>query len=139
MRPDINNSPFTPQEDEVLVCLYNQLGSKWKDIAERMPGRTQAQVKNRFYLYLRPNKNSNVASLSTLNTLSTLKTARNSSTEMNIGSSSESYFFEDKDLGFDFTNFNQVSEPQRDAVPQCDIFQDFDFSNFLENNFKQRS
>jgi len=51
LRPNINNSPFTKEEDEKLVELYLKLGTKWKQIAELIPGRTESQVKNRFYIY----------------------------------------------------------------------------------------
>jgi len=134
IRPDIDNAPFTAQEDQQLVSLQALLGNKWKEISEKMPGRSPAQVKNRFYLYLGPQKKTNMTSLRIT------KNERNSSVEMNIGSSSEFYFFEDKDIGFDFISFNQASESQQinqgDAVPQYDIFQDFGFSNFLEKNFR---
>jgi len=110
LRPDINNSPFTPQEDEVLVCLYNQLGSKWKDIAERMPGRTQAQVKNRFYLHLKDSlhnykmnpfaigKNDSACSNSTVDTNSEEQSPADYSA-LNRG----------VDEGFGFISYNQTN------------------------------
>jgi len=53
LRPNIKNEPFTQEEDEQLVALYYQFGTKWKQVASIMSGRTQSQVKNRFYLHLK--------------------------------------------------------------------------------------
>jgi len=53
LRPNIKNEPFSQEEDEQLIALYYQFGTKWKQIAGQMAGRTQAQVKNRFYLHLK--------------------------------------------------------------------------------------
>jgi len=53
LRPNINSGPFTREEDEQLAFLYQQMGPKWRKIADSMPGRTESQVKNRFYMCLK--------------------------------------------------------------------------------------
>jgi hypothetical protein len=55
LRPDINNSPFSQVEDDAIISLFFKLGSKWSQIAACMGGRTEAQVKNRFYVSLKDN------------------------------------------------------------------------------------
>ena len=40
-------------EDNLLVMLYYQLGHKWSLIAKHLPGRSEAQVKNRFYSHVK--------------------------------------------------------------------------------------
>lgn len=55
LRPDINNTPFSQVEDDLIVSLYFKLGSKWSQIAACLGGRTEAQVKNRFYVSLKDN------------------------------------------------------------------------------------
>jgi hypothetical protein len=55
LRPDINNTPFSQIEDDTIISLFFKLGSKWSQIAACMGGRTEAQVKNRFYVSLKDN------------------------------------------------------------------------------------
>jgi len=49
LRSDLTNTPWTQEEDELLKALYYILGSKWCVVALYLPGRSEAQVKNRFY------------------------------------------------------------------------------------------
>lgn len=53
LRPDIKDEDFNVQEDRLLLALYYQLGAKWSKIASHMPGRTECQVKNRFYAHIK--------------------------------------------------------------------------------------
>ena len=58
LRSDITNAKFTQEEDSRLLQLFEEFGSKWAQIAEHMPGRTEAQVKNRYYSHLKKNLSS---------------------------------------------------------------------------------
>jgi len=49
LRPNIKCGDWSPQEDELLVKLLNEVGNRWSLIANQLPGRTEGQVKNRFY------------------------------------------------------------------------------------------
>jgi Myb superfamily proteins, including transcription factors and mRNA splicing factors len=51
--PNINHSEFTAEEDQIIIEKYNEIGSKWSNIAKFM-GRTENQVKNRFYSHILP-------------------------------------------------------------------------------------
>ena len=53
LRANINNSKFTSQEDACLLELLTELGPKWAQIAEHIPGRKENQVKNRYYGHLK--------------------------------------------------------------------------------------
>ena len=53
LRPDIKSDAWTAEEDNILISLYYKMGSKWSKIANFMPGRTESQVKNRFYTYIK--------------------------------------------------------------------------------------
>jgi len=53
LRPNINSGPFTAEEDNSLMYLFEKLGKKWKMIADNMTGRTEIQVKNRYYRHLK--------------------------------------------------------------------------------------
>ncbi|CAD8051366.1 unnamed protein product [Paramecium sonneborni] len=44
---DIKKQPWSQQEDQKLLHLYKQLGSKWSQIARNFQGRSDLQIKNR--------------------------------------------------------------------------------------------
>ncbi|KAF9987911.1 Myb- protein A [Modicella reniformis] len=44
----VNKSPFTHEEDMTILQLYSQIGSKWAEMAKRMPGRPDNSIKNHF-------------------------------------------------------------------------------------------
>ena len=48
LSPKINNSPWTPEEDDRLINLCYTLNGKWVKIAKRFKGRTDTQIKNRW-------------------------------------------------------------------------------------------
>ena len=48
LSPKINNSPWTPEEDERLITLCYQLNGKWVKISKYFKGRTDTQIKNRW-------------------------------------------------------------------------------------------
>jgi hypothetical protein len=47
--PNINQRPFTQEEDLLLIQQYQLHGSKWVSIGFHFPGRTDSQIKNRFH------------------------------------------------------------------------------------------
>ena len=49
LNPDIDDKEWTPEEDNMLLYLYYTWGKKWSKIATCLPGRSEGQVKNRFY------------------------------------------------------------------------------------------
>jgi hypothetical protein len=48
--PNVSNGPWTPEEEELLIRMYNQFGPKWQRIATFFKGRTDINVKNRWML-----------------------------------------------------------------------------------------
>jgi hypothetical protein len=46
-----NKEVFTPEEDNLIVQSYLELGTKWSQIAKRLVKRTSDMVKNRFYSF----------------------------------------------------------------------------------------
>ena len=55
LSPHINNSPWTSEEDFILLSKYEQLGPRWAKIASFFNGRTDVAVKNRYTALLREN------------------------------------------------------------------------------------
>jgi len=53
LNPEVKTTPFTAEEDAQLISLFNKLGNKWKQIATNMKGRSESQVKNRYYRHLK--------------------------------------------------------------------------------------
>ncbi|RDW68753.1 uncharacterized protein DSM5745_08513 [Aspergillus mulundensis] len=54
INPDINHSPWTPQEDELLMQYVNKHGHYWQQIVSLyFPGRTSLAAKNRYHILQR--------------------------------------------------------------------------------------
>ncbi|XP_073132537.1 transcription factor MYB14-like [Henckelia pumila] len=46
LRPDIKHGGFTKEEDDIILTLYHNIGSRWSVIASHLPRRTDNDVKN---------------------------------------------------------------------------------------------
>jgi hypothetical protein len=82
LRPNIKCGDWKPEEDELVVTLLKQVGNRWSLIATHLPGRTEGQVKNRYYSHLKKRIQAN-GGLSQTNTSS----PRNSSDDSSFVSS----------------------------------------------------
>jgi hypothetical protein len=51
--PSVNQNPFTPEEDHLLLQLSVHLNRKWSQIAKFFPGRTDVALKYRWKKYSR--------------------------------------------------------------------------------------
>ena len=46
--PSINHSPWTPEEDRLLMKYHEQFGNKWVQISQLIPNRSDNAIKNRW-------------------------------------------------------------------------------------------
>ena len=63
LSPSLNTSPWTPDEDALLIAKQNELGSKWVQIARFFDNRTDAMCKNRFNVLRRRERKRNTKML----------------------------------------------------------------------------
>lgn len=57
LAPDLNRGPFTEEEDETLMRAVRDIGTRWIEIARRLPGRSENACKNRYNSTLRRQAN----------------------------------------------------------------------------------
>lgn len=53
LSPKLNKTPFTIEEDNLLLYLLNKLGPRWVQISKYFSGRTDTQIKNRYKVITR--------------------------------------------------------------------------------------
>jgi len=53
LNPSIRHDPFTEEEDQTIIRLVKELGTRWARISELMEGRTENAIKNRYYCFLK--------------------------------------------------------------------------------------
>lgn len=53
LQPGINKNKFSLEEDKIIIQKYEELGTKWHEIAQFLINRTGDKIKNRFYSTLR--------------------------------------------------------------------------------------
>ncbi|KEH16942.1 myb transcription factor, partial [Medicago truncatula] len=53
LKPNLKHGNYTSEEEEIIIKLHYQLGNKWSLIAEKLPGRTDHEIKNYWHSYLK--------------------------------------------------------------------------------------
>ena len=50
--PNLRHDPWTPEEDQLLIKLYMELGPKWAEMSKSFPGRSDNSIKNRYNTHI---------------------------------------------------------------------------------------
>ncbi|XP_045831979.1 transcription factor MYB13-like [Trifolium pratense] len=53
LKPNLKHGNYTREEDEMIIKLHHHLGNRWSLIAEKLPGRTDHEIKNYWHSYLK--------------------------------------------------------------------------------------
>jgi hypothetical protein len=53
LSPHVRSGPWTEEEDALLVRKMNEIGPSWSSISEFFNGRSDNDIKNRWYAHLR--------------------------------------------------------------------------------------
>lgn len=77
--PSLLKTKWTDQDDRRLRELQSELGNTWTRIAANMPGRSENEVKNRWYSWLQKHRKSSQTSPRPIHQMTTTKRPRSDS------------------------------------------------------------
>ncbi|OHT00817.1 Myb-like DNA-binding domain containing protein [Tritrichomonas foetus] len=118
LRPEIKNGPWTPEDDELLLRLYNEMGPKWSLIVKSFNGRSAVNVKNHHSSLI-----SQRSVIDRSKRIAKTKTNIKADPEINDPKMNKEIFY------IDGESRNQDNENIQEKVNTCDQNSDYNTSN----------
>nr|GMD45421.1 transcription factor MYB86-like [Ipomoea batatas] len=129
LRPDLKRGTFSQEEENLIIELHAVLGNKWSQIAARLPGRTDNEIKNLWNSSIKkklrqkgidPNTHKPLSEVENEEKLASLTNNNNEKLTLSEGSS-ELNFVEAESCNNNNNNNNQVpSLAVMDSYPMID-------------------
>ena len=110
LRDGLKKDPWTSEEDEILINMYQEIGNKWSKMIKKLPGRSGNDIKNRWHKHLCKNnfsssKNNDV-SVTLINSYDDLK--MNKINQKNIIQTDEKKNINEKFMDEDSKNMDSI-------------------------------
>ncbi|XP_047939646.1 transcription factor MYB10-like [Salvia hispanica] len=105
LKPGVKRGNFSKEERQIVIKLHAELGNKWSAIAEKLPGRTDNEIKNFWHTRVERRRKPNHSAKPINNTISfTEKTDSSEATSLSTS--------QDLSLPFDDASFSTNSSQE---------------------------
>ncbi|OHS96884.1 hypothetical protein TRFO_01971 [Tritrichomonas foetus] len=89
LSPENKNGPWSDEEDKLLACKFSEFGPQWTTIAKFFDGRSENNVKNRWYTHLRGKYQSPTVSNNNLSEINNHNNNNNNNLSVNVKKATE--------------------------------------------------
>lgn len=138
LAPNLVNGPWTREEDMSLIQLIQQYGFKWVQISKHFPGRSDSNVKNRWYTHLSGTVNLQQKQPTySFNSLTEKPRQNNQVNDVAYNEMTDSISSPESETVQNVDESYSLNQVESDPISEIDIFQfegnDFSFS-FIDDS-----
>ncbi|KAI3765565.1 hypothetical protein L2E82_15603 [Cichorium intybus] len=91
LRPNVKRGNYTSEEEDLIINLHKNHGSRWSKIAAKLPGRSDNEIKNHWHTHLRKRaKHNSILSCSTNQNVQNVEPKKEKG-EINLSHMNEKY------------------------------------------------
>jgi hypothetical protein len=131
LSPDLNNTPWTEEEDRLLVRKVKEIGQKWVKISKEFNKRTDANLKNRWNVLQRRARLFGGDVFTVVNASSSTSFASSSSEDIEQTPKQPTAPLKNEKIIPKNTSSKHIkSDPHQDVIDDS-IFKDLDFLPFM--------